>query len=59
MSPTLVAMSTISSKVLNWQRLAKILENRNLNRKTNITQYQSISQIGPNGLKLIYEIQIT
>ena len=40
-------------------RFAKILENRKLSRKTNITWHQSISEIGPNGLNLAYEIQIT
>ena len=40
-------------------RVAKILENRKLNRKTNTTWHQSISEIDPNGLNLAYEIQIT
>ena len=35
---------------------AKITESRKLNRKTDITSHQSISEIGPNGIKLIYEI---
>ena len=37
----------------------KKLESRNLNRKINITWHQSISKIGPNGVKLIYKTQIT
>ena len=47
MSPNSVAMSTISPKSFIG-RVAKILENRKLNRKTNITWHQSISEIGPN-----------
>ena len=55
MSPKPVAMSTKSC----IGRVAKILENRKLNRKTNITWHQSFSAIGPTGLNLTYEIQIT
>ena len=47
MSPKSVAMSTTSPKSFIG-RVAKILENRKLNRKTNITWHQSISEIGPN-----------
>ena len=48
----------ILSWELCWWRVAKKQENRNLNRKTDITWYQSISEIGPNGLKLICETKI-
>ena len=59
MPPNPVAMSTIFSKELYWQKVAKILESINLNKKTNITWCHSLYEIGPNGLKFIYEIQIT
>ena len=39
--------------------VSKIWESKNLNGKTHITEYQCISEIGPNGLKLIYKIQNT
>ena len=37
-------------------RVAKILENRKPNRKTIITWYQSICEIGPNRFNLADEI---
>ena len=36
-----------------------MLESRNLNRKANTTWHQSVSKIGRNRLKLIYEKQTT
>ena len=39
--------------------IAKITENRNLNKKTSITQHQSISEISLHGPNLIYDIQMT
>ena len=57
MSPKPVAMSTFSSKNCIGN-VAKILWSRNLNRKPNTTWHQSKTKIGPNWLKLIYEMQV-
>ena len=58
MSPKPVAVPTIFSEELYWQRVTKIPEIK-LNRKMNITWHKPISEIGQSWLKLIYEIQIT
>ena len=57
MSPNPVCQLSSSKSCIG--KVAKILENRKLNRKTNITWHQSVSEICPNGLNLAYEIQIT
>ena len=58
MSLKRVAIPTIFITVVLVES-SKIPESRNLKRKANIICHQSISQIGLNGFKLIYEVQIT